>query len=59
MILKQTETLGYWVWMTEENEELSPMFLTKTAATKWKELIFKVVKADIEECCGGNCTCNL
>ena len=66
MILKQTETLGYWLWVTEEDKELSPMFLTKTAARNWKELIFKEVAAlnkqqpesVSEECTCDNCGCN-
>jgi len=48
MILKQTETLGYWFWVTVNDEELSPMFLTKTSALKWKDLILKVVKEEMK-----------
>jgi hypothetical protein len=58
MILKQTETLGYWFWVTANDEELSPMFLTKTGARKWRDLILKVVKEEMKECCDGNCTCS-
>ena len=47
MILKQYALTGLWVWATEDNEELSPQFLTKAAARKWKELIFKIVKEEV------------
>ena len=73
MILRQTEKLGYWFWVTDKDEELSPMFLTKTGARKWRELIFTEIKKEIvgepslnekqpetvsEECTCDNCGCN-